>query len=190
MKRGARMLASLLLTACGGQTTSGGLPPTVTGTVGGKPVTPALDGVGLVGAENTGGETTESYASAVLTNLPNTCAILSAGGNPANATALTLTVVDANAPIAPGTYTIDGGFSHQGVQVEAQYVVQDATCTSTTTESAESGTITFSSVGGSILAGSFDVAFPSGDHLQGTFASPLCDAAPGQSQADPVCKSY
>lgn len=56
------------------------------------------------------------------------------------------------------------------------YQAQDANCTETVNEGASSGTVTYTTANSSVIAGSFDVTFPSGDHLTGTFSAPLCDA--------------
>ena len=47
----------------------------------------------------------------------------------------------------------------------------------TTLVSATSGSITISQASSSTTVGSFDVMFPQGDHLTGTFSAPTCAAA-------------
>jgi len=61
--------------------------------------------------------------------------------------------------------------------MSVQFTEFDGTCQSPAGESASSGTITFTRVDDCAVTGSFDLMF-NADHVTGTFAAPVCAAAP------------
>ena len=69
--------------------------------------------------------------------------------------------------------------------MSAQFTEFDGTCQSPQGESAGAGTITFTRVDDCAVTGSFDLMFNT-DHVTGTFAAPVCAAAPDGGTAS--CK--
>jgi hypothetical protein len=174
MKRcfGLALAGAALLAACSGSTSTlggGGGSAAVNGKAGGTAVD-AVEAVGLVGTQMENG-TTASYAGVAITNIAGTCALLQRHGNPKNAQALTMEVVGTGTSIAPGTYAVGGQTTPFA---SAAFDAQDATCTSTTNEQATSGSVVLTAVSSASIDGSFDLTFPGGDHLTGSFTAPVC----------------
>jgi hypothetical protein len=158
------------LAACGGSTGSSGTAggsATISGTVGGQGV-PTTEAIGIAGTEAQGSAQVQ-LAGVVITNFAGACDLLqSPTHRQANATDLML-MVGAVAPSVPaGTYPI-------GSLAIAQYGADSATCTSTTSERAQSGSIVLTSVTSTEIQGTFDVTMTNGDHLTGSFDAPVCD---------------
>ncbi len=168
---------------CGGQ--SGAPHASVAGTFAGAQVT-VQDSSAFQGVTSS-----TAYLGEVLADASNVCSLLQQHTAKANATGLALQVVSISdgttppSPIAPGTYAITNGdpardTSGRLLVVTVSYNSLDAECQPTyadTAALASAGTVTIDSVGASV-SGSFDVTFPSGDHLRGTFDSPVCASAP------------
>jgi hypothetical protein len=165
--------AAFAVVACGGATDplnggSGG-STTVTGTVGGTP--PATtDTVGLSGTHTQSGSTI-AYAGVAITNVPGTCAVLQRHGDPPNTSYLTILVAQPGTSIPLGTYAVTG--TNSGT-VQAQYGTNGPTCQPIVSKTATSGSITFSTMTGIELTGTFDLTFGPGDHLTGSFQAPVC----------------
>ena len=158
------------LAACGGSSGGGGGAggaATVTGTVGGQ-VVPSTEVIGVAGTETSGG-TQIQIAGAVITNFAGACDLLqSPTHRQANATDLLLMVAAVAPSVPAGTYPI-------GSMAIAQYGADSATCTSTTSERAQTGSIVLTSVTSTEIQGTFDVTMTDGDHLTGSFDAPVCD---------------
>jgi hypothetical protein len=74
--------------------------------------------------------------------------------------------------VMPGVYPVT-----LGGPTQAAYGANDANCNSTSPESATSGTITLSVVDATSTDGTFDLTFPTGDHLTGSFSAPVCSVS-------------
>ena len=72
--------------------------------------------------------------------------------------------------VTPGTYPVTA----TGL-TGALYGPNHAYCRSAASETAQSGTVTFTAIDGATISGSFDLTFQDGDHLTGTFSAPVCD---------------
>jgi hypothetical protein len=128
-----------------------------------------------------------TYLGEVLANAANVCSLLQ---NHAAVSGLSLLIVNmggdaAPAAVAPGSYGITNGAPAKDTNgnvlvVLATYNAVDSSCHPTyaaTASDASAGTITIDSVSPTV-SGGFDLTFPNGDHLTGSFASEVC-AAPG-----------
>ena len=120
-----------------------------------------------------------AYAGVAITNRGNTCDLLQRHVDPANTVALVIevgrggaTATEAGA-ISPGTYSVAGS---SDVQVVVAYSASDAQCLARTSAQASMGTVTLTQADSGTVAGSFDVTFPSGDRIAGTFSAPVCNA--------------
>jgi hypothetical protein len=156
--------------ACGGSSGDGGLgggSASVTGTVGGQGV-PTTSVIGVSGTQMQG-STQVQIAGAVISNFDGSCELLeSPTHRQANATELVLAVAAVAPSVPTGTYSI-------GSMAIAEYGADSATCTSTTSESAQGGSITLTNVTPTTIQGTFDVTMANGDHLTGSFDAPICD---------------
>ena len=103
-----------------------------------------------------------------ITSIANACPCAS---GPGYSTVLVLTVGVVGAVLPPQTYPL---LASGGPSGSATYLVNDP---GTTLLSATSGSITISQANSSTTVGSFDIVFPTGDHLTGTFSAPTCAAA-------------
>jgi hypothetical protein len=191
---------ALALAALGGVTASGcssssGAPAaaTVAGTFAGQAVQVA-DSAGFQGTNGQG-----AYLGVELSSAPGVCKVAQQNATMASTSVLSLLVVNVGAADAPallaGSYAITNGAPAETqdapsatsggaappapsfLAVSATYDEFDANCLPTlapTATSASSGTITVDTVSAALVAGSFDLHFPSGDHLTGRFSSPVC----------------
>jgi hypothetical protein len=125
------------------------------------------DATGIVGSITQNGATAQE-ADIFLTNFVGACPALEHDENPANG-ALLVIVVGSLSPVGPGTYTVTSGGA-----TRVAYEAQDANCVVQVNETAQSGTVKYDSVDGSMIVGSVDVTFPGGDHFSGNFSAPLC----------------
>jgi hypothetical protein len=123
--------------------------------------------------------------SVAIANRADPCSLTKMGNarnvDFANVAGVSMTVSDFSASakaIGPGTYQVNGTLDTlipgQGKTVAAQFSVADAHCQETMAD-ATGGTITLSVVKASEVVGSFDLEFPGGDRLSGTFTAPSCD---------------
>jgi hypothetical protein len=84
------------------------------------------------------------------------------------------TAAGSSSPVPPGTYSISGNSG--AYFVRAGLAVTDANCNlKSITSDASDGSIEIISVTPMLVTGRFDLTFPSGDHLTGQFAAPVCD---------------
>jgi hypothetical protein len=173
------LVAMVAAAACGGSTSSN----SPNGTVGGAPVTVA-ESMGLVGTLNEAGIPV-AYAAAVLTNLSGTCSVFQRKGNPASATAITVTVASYPS-VKPGTYPLGNS---GGTDAVVTYNADNAACATTVNEKATSGTVTLTQVDSMTVAGSFDATFASGDHVHGSFDAAVCPVAIDQLSSNAPCGS-
>ncbi len=158
------------------------MPPITTTTVSGTYAshTVATNGtIGLYGSNTAAG----TYAGVIITNVSNVCSLFQSAANPSasgpdpgNSTQLTLNVLSSNStPVAPGTYSVSQPNAN-GVFVNAAFAATDSTCAvEASSASASSGTVQIVTVSSTMVTGTFDVTFPSGDHLTGQFAAPVCN---------------
>ena len=159
-------------TACGGMTNSNATPnpkgsATVTGTINGKPVA-ANDAVGTQLTVTSDGGVTVTSGTIDITSATSACPCAS---TPGYSTQLVLTVGVVGTVLPTMTYPL---LASGGPSGSATYLVNNP---GTTLLSATSGSITISQASSSTTVGSFDVVFPTGDHLTGTFFAPTCAAA-------------
>jgi hypothetical protein len=155
---------------------------TVTGKVGGASfvVTDAASVVVRASSSAIG-----DLVSVAITDFSGACADLGTGAPPASGAVIVLFVLQG---VSGQTYAIGGQVA--SVAYGAQYSSQCHTFTSansTTTshfavfQSASSGSVTLNTVSSTMVGGSFDATFPSGDHITGTFTAPNC---PNMSQSN------
>jgi len=191
----------LAILAALGEACSGSSAPTqaatVVGTFGGQELTVA-DSAGFQGSAGTG-----AYLAVVLSSGAGVCSVAQQHATMASTSSLQLLIQSVGAtnppPLQPGTYAITNGdpvtyrdptmapsadpagnaadAPADFLQVSASFDEYDASCAPTlaaTASGASSGTITVTSVSSSLVDGTFNLQFPSGDHLTGHFSSPLC----------------
>jgi hypothetical protein len=189
--------ALFLSVGCGGATSAKSAPGSVTGTVGGN----AIPTTSVIGVNQAG---TGGFAVAVVfENVADACPVLQSNHRPGNLADLELNVAAAGEPMT-GTYTITPGVGVAMLQVgdaaagavgeeggapmtrgsnfpyvTATFGQTNASCMTTTYDTASSGSIKLTTVSSSEVTGSFDVTFPSGDHLTGTFDAPVCTVPSG-----------
>jgi hypothetical protein len=192
--------ALVLGVGCGGATSAESAPGSVTGTVGGNAI-PTTSVIGVNQAGTGGG----FAVVVVFVNVADACPVLQRNDRPGNLAELQLGVATADEPTT-GTYAITPGVGVGDVvadfgdaaggaadaagagemtsgssfpYVAAIFGQTNATCMTTTYDTASSGSITLTTVSSSEVAGTFDVTFPSGDRLTGTFDAPVCTIASG-----------
>ena len=96
---------------------------------------------------------------------------------------ITLIVVG-SVPVGPGTYAIDA--DPQGsANSNADLVTTDASCTETAPANCIGGSVTITSATSAGIAGSFTLAFDSGEAITGTFNAGICDAVPTSVSGKP-----
>ncbi|MGD0525884.1 MAG: hypothetical protein ABSE49_12110 [Polyangiaceae bacterium] len=174
---------ALAIAACSSSSKGSGVAVTVMGTIDGHAVA-TTDAVGVLQTLTPDGVTT-TYAGVDITNIAGTCAIAMHGGDPANQAVLTVAVGVQGSTVPPGQYTI----SPSNPDVGVQYDTSNASCEGTF-QNATSGTIGITAAGEGVIEGSFDVTFPTGETLTGTFSVPICDFDPdAQPDAAPECGS-
>jgi hypothetical protein len=174
--------------ACGGTSTSGSGSSTVSGTAGGQPV-PTIDAIGLVGTQSVQAGTTTitvGYAGVDITNVAGSCSAVQGSHTPRSATALSFVVTTPGGAVATGTYTIGSSSSSQ---VIADFAATNASCTTTTSETASAGTVSFTTISSALVQGTFDVTMSNGDHLSGSFDAPVCNVNIGNFKAVGTCGS-
>lgn len=162
------LAAVVAFVACGGSVASNTGSPaasaTVNGTIAGTPIQ-ASNAVTIDEVTTTHGQTVTSRAISVTSDA-NACSC----APPSHLQSLVLVVGTLGTSIATGTYSLPSA--------EAWYYTADPSlkpCCSTLVH-ASSGSVTFTQVTPSVTVGSFDLLFPSGDHLTGEFTAPLCPA--------------
>ncbi len=166
------------LTACGTSSSLTTAPPvssptstSITGTVGGQSFA-ASETAGLYNATST---TFSPYAGAIISNIPQSCALFQGGMTaPPSTQILAIEVfhLASKAVPGPGTYTYN---SLNDIELVVQYLASDSTCAITTNESPMSGSVMLDTVSAGSVAGSFDLTFANADHLSGTFVGPVCN---------------
>jgi hypothetical protein len=174
MRKG--MLAAVLLCgACGGGSSS---PASVSGNIGGQSMNAqdAVSGINTVG--------TNSVAGILITNVANTCSMLTAHQQPRNAKAILIAIgtqngLSTSAPTSTGTYPVfspAGIVSARGNVAIAAYGATDANCVTVSRIDATSGTVTLTRVDSSGYAGTFDITFSDSSHVTGSFTASNCAA--------------
>ncbi len=169
------------IAACGSQ--DDGQTSTVSGTFAGQTV-PSADSAAFTGSAGS-----TAFLSEVISNSAGVCSVAGQHVVKSSSTRLQLLIVTSSqtevGSIGPGRYAITNGEPAKDaagtvVSVSADYNTLDANCRPTiagTASAASSGTITVDSLTASRASGSFDLRFANGDHLVGSFGSPLCAAA-------------
>ena len=61
-----------------------------------------------------------------------------------------------------------------GIGGAVSLLLQDQSCNPTLHSTATQGSVTLTTASSVTVAGSFDVTFPTGDHVTGTFSGPVC----------------
>jgi hypothetical protein len=177
------------LGACGGATTSGpggAQKVSVTGTVGGQPLA-TTDTIAILASGAAFGLANRQGVEIAITNVPNTCAVLQRHGDPANATSFSFGVTSTTGLVAEGTYPVTPGATGSGAS--GGYSTTDAQCNDKLSINAASGSVTFTTISGSVVEGTFDIVLTDGDHLSGSFNAPVCAFTPSTSTIQPVCGS-
>ncbi|HEX8796131.1 MAG TPA: hypothetical protein VF765_34515 [Polyangiaceae bacterium] len=165
-------LSSVVVVSVG--CTSGGSGPSglasVRGAIGGHTVT-VKDVMGFTGSQTLNGGT-RAYAGLLISDTPGTCAAAQDKGVTAVETTANILEVVATTPgdmLTAGKYTV-------GSSGLAEYFYGGAA--GTTSGIAGGGTVTFDSVDGSAVKGSFDLVMAGGAHVTGTFSAPVCNGIP------------
>lgn len=176
-------VCTLVMAACSSSSRGSSSGVTVTGTIDGHPVaTTSALGVLLT---QTVDKVTSTSAGVTIMSLPATCDAVIGGSDVADQTILFVAAGVEGSTLPPGQYTI----SPSNPYVGASYGTANASCFETTAQYATSGTITISVAGGGIIQGDFDVTFPTGETLTGTFSVPICIDPNTQPDAAPECGS-
>ncbi len=184
------VVAALCVAACGSSSGSPGPAPAGTTSVSGMAASMTVsmkDATGVVGPVTASGVTAQE-TDVILTNFVGACSSVQSNGNPANGQLIAI-VVAAISPVGPGTYNVTANGAAQVL-----FESQDANCVTQVAETAQSGTVTYETVNGSMVAGKVDVTFPSMDHFSGTFEAPVCDFSPSNlamlsGQSPMACKA-
>jgi hypothetical protein len=144
-----------------------------------------VDAVSLVSPDSPQ-SLTPAAVEVALTNFGGACTALATGGSPPASGAILVLDVQSGA-VAGQSFAIDGFTT--AATYEANYTNTCHTFTSanvTTTskfsvlQTASAGTIKLDTITSTMVGGSFDLTFASGDHLTGTFTAPQCpNAIPG-----------
>jgi len=143
---------------------------TITGTIAGA----AIRSVGvtaLVGPiTNSAGNFHEVLVA--ITNFPDACAVIGNLHNPSNGQVLMVSVAGTS-DVVPGTYSFLSSLSVGLINVT--YTARDSMCVRASGADTSAGTVTLTAAGPSTVEGSFDVTLDQGDHLTGTFNTPVCN---------------
>jgi hypothetical protein len=122
-----------------------------------------------------GGAGYEAIVGLLNLDIPNACAAAQTSEQFANTQAVLLVVVETTPIVAGQVYAVvnetDGGV---GTGAEALYSASNATCQNVTTEEATGGTVTFTTLSSTTMAGTFTVTFSGGDSASGSFDIPVC----------------
>ena len=106
-----------------------------------------------------------------ISNKPNTCEAEHGSG------AVELLLTFPGRAILASTY--DAGAGAQIGEVEADFVVHDASCNATIVRHGTGGTVTITAAAGNTASGNFDLLFGV-DHIGGEFSALLCPDASGE----------
>lgn len=146
-------------------------------------------------SDGTGDDTSE--ARIVIASTPNLCSDAAGSIDRKGQRSITIELRDVSgatktAPTAPGSYTIYPNTGSEPAKSASLTVgALDDTCqlVDDDSASAQSGTVTLTSVAGGAFTGSFDVTLNTGGHLAGTFAPTACpQLATALASADHVCR--
>jgi hypothetical protein len=173
------VVALACVIACGGSvetngSADGGTSWTVTGTVAGQSV--PTTAAAAISSTSSSADTTLEI---VYVNVSDICSLAQTNTIPRNSTAFFLAVTTIMTPVVPGTYYISAFGQGQGAI--GQYLAEDAACAVTKQVDAIGGHITLTTVTGTQVQGAFDVMFPGGDQLSGSFSLPVCTVPPSFS---------
>ena len=160
---------------CSGRTSSGGGSSSsaggnvVNGTIAGSAV-PIKDSMAVY---QNGPDV--AYALVVMTDAPNICASTQHQHTPPGSTSFSLGLVEGLGitTLSPGMFQVSAS-AGEGNEAVVGYEVQDSSCSMITGGDATSGTVTLTSISSTSLSGTFDVTFPSGDEVTGSFDAPVC----------------
>jgi len=191
MSRIAPLFASwLLLVACGGHSASD--PPSktdagvtaVTGSIGGVTFPAAAYAIAV--PDNSNVMTSDPYneyakLALAIAGKPLGCTTPSLPDS--EIIGITLIAVGP-VPIGPGTYEIDAD-PQSSSNNNADLVTTDATCTQAAPANCIGGSVTITSATSTTIAGSFTLAFDSGEAMTGTFNAGVCDAIPAAISGNP-----
>lgn len=181
--RSAVVAGVLLTCACSARSTAGGSgSASVTGTVSGHAI-PTNNAVGIDGTTTINGPV-QPTAGARIADVGNVCTALQTNSVAASSKVLDVSVVANSGAVMPGDYKLNGA---GGIGGAVTFTVQDQNCNPTLQSSATVGSVTLTTVSTSTVAGSFDVTFPTGDHVTGTFSAPVCAFSSGADAAAQGC---
>jgi hypothetical protein len=165
----------------------------------GDSVSGSVQGYGLAASDSVFGQSSVTFAGTTLystlvtlTDYPNACAVeqamASQGVVKPNATRLTL-LAGAESPIATGTYNVATAAGAPPPAVGAIFDKTGSNCTTVVDGgplSATGGSVTFTTVSPSRVAGSFTLSFGS-DQLTGSFSAAPCGASSGDGGTSLTC---
>jgi hypothetical protein len=155
----------------------------VTGSVDGVPV-PSAAAYGYAGVTS-GAPDASGAVDVMITSVRDTCMLWQDGLLPPSEARLTIEAVAPEPNVPPGKYVLTDGGSN------ALFTLSDGTCGLSVQRTAVSGWIQLTQdpspevLGASV--GSFDLTFPGGDHVSGTFEAPYCDANYTSGRPGPTC---
>ncbi len=187
MRRIMLAVVLALCAACGGGSDGGRSPASVNGAIGGQSMTArdAISNVLQVGGGN-------SAAGILITNVANTCAMLSANRQPRNVQAIIILMGNQSAggvtaPTSTGPYTVyplSGPPPATGNVAFVAYGASDASCKGVASYDGASGNVTLTRVDSSGYAGTFDVTFSgAGGRITGSFTSSTCPGLSANANA-------
>ncbi len=191
--RTAASVSLLAFFAACSSSSSGSASGPVMGSIGGSAFS-ASDAVAVVSTLPNSGTPPVIETNVAITSFAGACSLASSGASTPSGAAIVNLVLVGNGPAVAKTYPIDG--VSVGVQYAGKYGSQ---CTTTTVTmggatqtisskagvvvEATGGTITLTQVTSTMIEGSFDAMFPSGDHISGGFTAATCKGSmPGTSQ--------
>jgi hypothetical protein len=127
-----------------------------------------------------------AYAYVTLTNVPGLCAATQRQVMPGGATTFALGMLEGTGvtTVSPGTFPVSSPGNSPNAVVT--FEIDDPTCKPLTMGAASSGSVTLTAITATTLTGTFDVTFPDGEHVSGTFEAPVCDVQ-GLDGGAPVC---
>ncbi len=173
-----------MLAGCGssgGSADAGGVgtgpgSASATGTIGGRSVP---DASALAILQSQPGN---ACAAILLSSDGSACGDLLARHVPGGTSNLSYLFCEVGNAVTPGTYPL-GPHS----QAQSGFVVQDSQCHDVVNVSASSGSVTLTSADASSLVGTFDLTFPGGDHVTGSFTAPVCPVSTTADAGSTVC---
>jgi hypothetical protein len=168
-------LATVILAACGGSSGGGSAgdgSAAVNGTISGQTV-PTAGTTAISVTQSSDAGLSLTVEGVLISNAVGECGRAQAHTVMPGLTGLLLVVGGFGNSVPTGTYPI-GMLTAAGQEAMASYTVDDGHCMTMSSVRATGGTITLTRSDSSDVAGTFDVTFASGDHVTGSFSTPVC----------------